>query len=371
MVGAIIGAGLGGKAFDIAAQFGQMAYQDYLNQQAEARQHQYNLDAMEISQQYNKENMAIQQGYAAANAHQSYLYGEMSADNADARARALYNDLYSPEAKMQQLKAAGLNPALMYGSGGAGGSSSPSGAQGGGATVQNPQSAQLQMQAVQARDLRAFDISISKQAAEIAKLLAETKAITGGEERAGDLHKGNLELQKLNIKNSEYDNLIKEAQALFDINTRESREQAVELANQATQAGIESVLFQTERSKGMLETEMKILQENHIKIQKENAILEIQERWGDKLNDAQIKHLTANWQAYVFGDKTIGDLFGQFNDKVEGAVAEQLTNYFETEKKENHELNEIFEEGKKGNFKKAVKKYLAWATTQNNPTTGP
>ena len=36
----------------------------------------------------------------------NYGYGEMSANNAQARTKALYSELYSPEAKVKQLKEA-------------------------------------------------------------------------------------------------------------------------------------------------------------------------------------------------------------------------------------------------------------------------
>lgn len=49
---------------------------------------------------------------------QSHKLNEQSADAADTRTRALYSDLESPEAKIGQLKSAGLSPGLMYGGGG-------------------------------------------------------------------------------------------------------------------------------------------------------------------------------------------------------------------------------------------------------------
>ena len=54
---------------------------------------------------------------------------EESADNATKRTEELYNKLYSPSAKLQQYKEAGLSPAMMYGGTGVGGTSSTSGAQ--------------------------------------------------------------------------------------------------------------------------------------------------------------------------------------------------------------------------------------------------
>ena len=53
----------------------------------------------------------------------NYGYGEMAADNAQARTKALYSELFSPEAKVKQLKEAGLSVGMMYGQGGVGGTS--------------------------------------------------------------------------------------------------------------------------------------------------------------------------------------------------------------------------------------------------------
>ena len=57
----------------------------------------------------------------------TFGYNERAAKNSDARTRALFTDLYSPEAKVKQLKDAGLSVGMMYGQGGAGGTSSPVG----------------------------------------------------------------------------------------------------------------------------------------------------------------------------------------------------------------------------------------------------
>ncbi len=60
---------------------------------------------------------------------ETFALNEQAANNADARTRALFSDLYSPEAQMNQYREAGINPSLML-SHGLGGSGS-SGAQGG------------------------------------------------------------------------------------------------------------------------------------------------------------------------------------------------------------------------------------------------
>lgn len=63
---------------------------------------------------------------------ENYMYGEMAAENADRRTRALYSDFYSPEALLRQYKETGLSPSLMFG--GTPGQGGMAGAQGTGAS---------------------------------------------------------------------------------------------------------------------------------------------------------------------------------------------------------------------------------------------
>lgn len=63
---------------------------------------------------------------------ENYKYGEIAAENADKRTRALYADFYSPQALVKQYQEAGLSPSLMFG--GTPGQGGVSGAQGAGAT---------------------------------------------------------------------------------------------------------------------------------------------------------------------------------------------------------------------------------------------
>ena len=83
----------------------------------------------EIAHQYNMEETEHAAGL-------NYMYNEMAANNADERTRAQFNDLYSPEARVQQLKNAGLSVGLMYGAGGTIGQGQAQGAQGAGAAGQ-------------------------------------------------------------------------------------------------------------------------------------------------------------------------------------------------------------------------------------------
>lgn len=83
----------------------------------------------ELAHQYNMEETEHAAGL-------NYMYNEMAANNADERARAQFNDLYSPEARVNQLKEAGLSVGLMYGMGGTVGQGQAQGAQGAGAAGQ-------------------------------------------------------------------------------------------------------------------------------------------------------------------------------------------------------------------------------------------
>lgn len=74
--------------------------------------------------QTNKTNKDIQESVNASNEaiNQRQLnHADQAAADADQRTRALFSDLYSPLAKMEMYKKAGLNPALMYGANGASG----------------------------------------------------------------------------------------------------------------------------------------------------------------------------------------------------------------------------------------------------------
>lgn len=81
-------------------------------------------------------NNLIGAGVGAQARYENYKYGEMAAENADKRTRALYNDFYSPQALLKQYQAAGLSPSLMFdGTPGQGGMS---GAQGSGPSGVGP-----------------------------------------------------------------------------------------------------------------------------------------------------------------------------------------------------------------------------------------
>lgn len=89
-----------------------------------------------VQNKYNKDlalyNSQLAEKQASADRKENYMYGEMSADSADRRTRALFNDFYSLGAQMDQAKAAGLSPSMF--ASGIAGMAGQAGAQGTGAS---------------------------------------------------------------------------------------------------------------------------------------------------------------------------------------------------------------------------------------------
>lgn len=118
---------------------------------------------------------------------ENYELGEKAAENADKRTRALYKDLYSPQALLQQYQAAGLSPSMMFG--GTPGQGGTSGAQGTGAAGPGAVFSPLSM----------------LEGAQVANLVAQTKkteAETRNIDKDTDLKKLQEEWQEM--ANSQY-----------------------------------------------------------------------------------------------------------------------------------------------------------------------
>lgn len=122
---------------------------------------------------------------AAEREHQArienYELNEKAAANADARTRALYRDLQSPQALLQQIQEANLSPSLMF-SGGMPGASPAHGAEGAGAAGISPttygvnpmEAAQIGLLAAQTEKTKAeADVIKPTAEASIESLLAD------------------------------------------------------------------------------------------------------------------------------------------------------------------------------------------------------
>ena len=135
----------------------------------------------------NRQNQREEDEYAR---YENYRFGELSAYNADLRTRRLYNDLYSPQAQIEQLKAAGLSPSLFYGKGG--GMSGQTGAQGAGAAGVAPS----------AYGIQPIDF------AQIALMNAQTRKINA----EADTEEGTNERGSAQIANILQDTALKQSQ---------------------------------------------------------------------------------------------------------------------------------------------------------------
>ena len=100
------------------------------------QQHNANQQNIQIQKDINQQNAELQQSINNQNIQHQQLtledqqeFSRQAAAQSDAYTRGLYNDLYSPQARVKQLKQAGLSVGLMYGQGGTGGTTSTSGAQ--------------------------------------------------------------------------------------------------------------------------------------------------------------------------------------------------------------------------------------------------
>lgn len=100
----------------------------------------------------------------------NYKYNEMAAENADKRTRALYNDIYSPQALMRQYKQAGLSPSLMFG--GTPGQGGMSGAQGAGPA--GPQTPIFGVNALEGAQIANIIAQTEKTKAETANINKDT-----------------------------------------------------------------------------------------------------------------------------------------------------------------------------------------------------
>ena len=109
----------------------------------------------------------------------NYKYNEKAAQNADARARALYKDLESPMATIRQLKEAGLSPSL-YAGGNVGGSIGANGAQGqgtSGVSFQNGMMSPIDVAGIEVQEAQAR--KLNAEADELEGLNAMGKAKIG------------------------------------------------------------------------------------------------------------------------------------------------------------------------------------------------
>lgn len=140
-------------------------------------------------------------GIGNYNRELNYYYSEKQAENADKRTRALYADLYSPQALMQQYKKAGLSPSLMFG--GTPGQGGMSGAQGASAAVNTPY---MPMSLLEAAQIKQLEAETEKTKAETSNISQDTKLKELQEDwqrMQNQEHSVEFDLSTLNVRNTD------------------------------------------------------------------------------------------------------------------------------------------------------------------------
>ena len=192
------------------------------------------------TERQNERNAARNQHYWNLQNEKLFEQNEIAADNALKRQYQLYQDLQSPQAMVQQLKNAGLNPALMYSMGGAGGhvASAPQGGAGSGSGAGN----QLGLQNLFSVDPLTM--------AQIENINADT------------------DKKKEEVKNTQQDTALKKSMELLNTQTKDQNGQKFEhelgilIATEALQQNEQNLI---ETRNAMTNKQLKIL-ENDVKL---------------------------------------------------------------------------------------------------------
>lgn len=221
-------------------------------------------------------NTLINQAFAEHNRKRNFHYNEKAADNADQRQRKQYEDLYSPQAMMQQYAAAGLSPSLMMSGGqSAVGQSSAQGNQSAG--IQGPYPSATPIDPLAAAQMANIMANTKKTEAETLKIGAETE----------------FTLTNI-IKASEETKNIKQTRILLEMQTtgQELENLGKQLQNEITEESKEDVLKQIQ-----IQTEK--LQRESDKIDKQNKGLDLENQLSQETYTTRVKQITANYNQTI------------------------------------------------------------------------
>lgn len=240
-------------------------------------------------------NAAVNTGFGMLSQYVSSIMNERAAQRADLRGRQLYHDLNSPAAQVQQLKQAGLSPALLYAKGGVGGSAQ-SGAQAAPAQSQIGNVFDLMQVKLMQAQIRNIEADTQKKLSD--KGLVDEQILTEIEKRG--LTQLQAKYQEVLTILANYETKFKESTIETDIEQRK-----VELAKLAEEyrkayadaetANVESMVA-SGTAGARIKQEMQAVLKNDLEIQASKMNLKLTEKQIEMIQQNIIeKHLTNAW----------------------------------------------------------------------------
>ena len=190
-----------------------------------------------------------------ANREDQQSFSQIEAEKANERTENLYGKLYSPEAKVTQMRNAGLSPGLMYGMGGAGGTSSTQGAQ-----ASTPSVAAPVMNPIISKDIMGTLLNAMGNMAEIKETESNVRKI----DKEIDLIEEQTKTQVISQNGIELENKLKEIDLQYKGDTMQS-------------------------TIDKLKAETEAIENNMRKTLKEIDLLEIDKKYKPQLYDIQLK----------------------------------------------------------------------------------
>lgn len=206
-------------------------------------------------------NNALAGSQAEKDRQANYYLNEKAAQYADARTRALYNDLYSPQALINQYKAAGLSPSLMFG--GTPGQGGIAGAQSQGS--QGLQTQYMPITMLEGAQIAAIQAQTEKTKAETEYIkptseanIAKTLAEAGYNEAATAATEATAANAKLDnyIKEATKNFSIYEAASLAEKAAAEAEKMYHEMRSAKVLANTDEELFETKVKEGKKQLEL-------------------------------------------------------------------------------------------------------------------
>lgn len=244
----------------------------------------------EQQQQANEANIAA----AEKMQQENQAFNRQSAEIANAETRRQYWDLYSPQAKVNQLKQAGLSVGLMYGGSGMGGGGSTA-AQAGSSNAIAPT-----IQPTFMNDILGSMIAGAGAPSEIAKRAAETEGTKA------ETNKTNTEISAIEQSIKESNQRIKESEAsiekiIAEAQTEQERKIGQGLQNRHSEIDIENAKLELDFNKATFKDKQNLIHTSLDKMMKEYDILDeqlkqekVNTEYAEQMKKEEIKNLQAS-----------------------------------------------------------------------------